>query len=290
MPFKHVWKFSQPDGSTWEEVWYNASNGTLASQSPEDPATVNARLILLNANNKWVSSTISDLGNPRAVLPQVINKQGVNAPMTQQGAPAVTGGANVVKVVGVAGGQKHWWLRGGDNIDLAKSLLTSVDNPSPTFLLMLKNFLKAAAAVQFGLLLGTKVVPGNATTGYFYLKNAVPSTQAGSTDLTMTVAPTNWQVNQRVRIGLTDPKTEPGLKGDWTITAVTGAVITIAYRCPADTAIATAKGRIRLLPAPTVSVINPDASGWIYNKTHTTRSPLPNSRGARRPVRLRTLA
>jgi hypothetical protein len=291
MPWKHVWKFQASDGSTWKETWYNSGTGTLAQQFPEDPEVISNRLLLLNPLNKFVSSTISDINNPRVTGSQIINQAGLpfrGQPPNPE--PAPDGAANICILTSTAGGQRHWWLRGGDAADYTKNGTTGQDQIGAGLAAALPIFFKRMQDVLFGIKVTPKVVPLDATSGYFYFTAATPGLTEGQTVFTLNAAPVAWQKGQPVYVGLASKKDTPGLQGTFTILAITGPTLTLQYTLPNNAPLTSLKGRVRYTTGPSVNVFNAAGCKWVYNGTHRQRAPGPNSRGAKRANRLRPVS
>jgi len=103
-------------------------------------------------------------------------------------------------------------------------------------------------------------------------------------------APPNVIAGQSIQISQTSAKTLPGLNGSWTVSAVGGNTVTIAYVTPGHAAIDTDSGKVKRLVYLETAVINPAASGFSYMGSHDTKNPVTGSRGAKRAVRVRRLA
>ncbi len=292
--FKVVFEFAESNGATFNEVYYRDS-GSLADAQQIPNAIINARLRMLNHLNTFLRARISSTDTAGVTAVKTINLDGIDEDVQQGGsggaevqAPLPPGAAVVCVLSGVAGGSRRLWMRGANEGDYERNNLTGKDQFDP---LMVNNFAlycKALAAGGFGIrLLGR----ANALTNPRRKLTVVSGVAGDGTSLITTDGLVALDLRQRLIITQADPKLLPGLNGHWQVLAAGGPPYKIGYRTPANENIGT--GNLGFAHAElysSVSTFAPANCALDHLGTRTTKNPRSRSRGARRAVRLRTLA
>jgi hypothetical protein len=292
--FKVVLEFAESNGATFNEVYYRDA-ATIADAGLIPSAVISARLRLLNYLNKLLRARVSSTDTQGVTATTPINLPGTNtdAPggstlvgIRQKPLPA--GAAVVCVMSGSAGGSRRLWLRGANQGDYERDEDSGQDAFDPNFRKNFTAFAKTLSAAGFGIRLLGRANPVNNPKRKITVVNGVA---ADGTSLVTTDGLVALDLRQRLIITQASIKDLPGLNGHWQVLAAGGPPYKIAYRTPNNANVAGVNlGYAHAELYSAVSTFNsllcvPDHMG-----TRTTKNPLTRSRGARRAVRVRTLA
>lgn len=282
--YKVTWHFSGPLGVNFNEIYYTTGNvPTDAWLVPTQAAQ--GRLWLLHPDYQLFSISASDVANPRSVAQRTVNWVGTNPNYTYGSAPPQT--ALVCSLSGTTGGSRKLWMRG-----LPLYIVGNLPGSGRSAFggLTLDNFnlfIQGMAAFPFGIRKLT-------ATTKCQISSITPSQNAGQSLVTYTVpagsvAPT-WVVGSQALFGQSDQKTLPGLKGKFTILNIGVNTITIRYQCSVPAGVTTNCGYVRQVTFASVIPFSAANSKPVYWGSHDTKVFARASRGAKRAVRIRTLA
>jgi len=284
--YKIIWKFIGGQGDTWSEQFYiQASSPSIAVQPVS--ALVNARLSLLDPTCTWLKLSVSlvDAPGTKSTLTRVVNWVGTNK---QSIGPDAAGTAMVCNLAGTSGGSRKYWMRGIPNYLVVRSS----DNGVPIFTGLptsgFRALINAMAAGGYGMrsLQFAQKYPITSVISFTSAGQAVVSYA-----IPQGVANPNFQTGANVILSQADAKTLPGFKGVFQIlTQVPNQSITVRYLVGSSAGITQNCGFLKSQNYGTFTLFNPDICKPAYWGTHSTRSTFSNSRGARRAVRIRTLA
>jgi hypothetical protein len=285
---KVVFELQEPDGSTFNEVYYVDAGNPVAAM-PGD-LLISARLGLLAPLNKFMRVRTSDISQLRVTGVQVINQNGTWASTdVALNAPVVAGLAVVCQLRGQAGGQRKLWLRGVADAAVNRSSTTGQDVPKAPLLDALAFFSEKLKANLYGIL---RITPASRVAGPAFPKRITviaPGAGAGTSILT-TESPHLITPNQMVVIGGASKKDTPGLSGRWiTLDGTAGSTIVIRYQCPDNLGPAHPTGVVRQFTYQPISQFTGDAQIFDHFGTRTTKDPTTRTRGARRAQRLRNV-
>jgi hypothetical protein len=289
--YKVVWNWIESSGATWSEsYWVNAASAAAAAtpvygvlqtrMSIADPT-----VILKNIRSFSTLSSRDTFINTY-LIPGKYSASSIFGP-----APA---GAAAVVSLGAPGSRSvyHWW-RGLPQELVRLNSLTGFPNPPP----YLTNAIQAFAG-YYGLAgAGIRVLN---TPQRFQI---VLLTYNPVTKLTLveyqnppTGAPFAISPNNRVIIQLASKKDLPALNGGWTVqnfvAAAAGATGTfeIPYTLPNSLTTIATGATVKNQGYSTITPYNSGYATLAYYGTRSTHSTFSDSRGAKRAVRLRTLA
>lgn len=283
--FKHTLEFIEGNGATFSEIYYaNDSSLTAAKTYPD--AFYSARLTMLMAGHTLLRDRVSQVGASRVTGRRVINLVG-QIPVTGAGKfnPGPPGGAMVVNLVGLNGGSRYLWMRGGTSVDLSYN---QFDQPSPSagWLINIAGWLSSLSLSGWGLIQLANVGANPPQT----VSLVDGMTTPGKSVLTMAAPLAGAVAGGRVVLGKFNKKDLPSLNGQFSIIAVAGTALTINYATPQNAKITTTQGQVRVATYGNVSVVDPANSKFAYAGSRITKNPYSRSRGARRAARLRNLA
>lgn len=282
--YRVVWEFNMNTGNTFDEVYYREA--TDANEAAKlIPSLQAARLELLHPLNTFIRVRSSNVAASRDTG---INTLNISGTYTNDQGPSVPGATIVFNLGAQGAGTRKLWMRGfassayrRDNTTGRDILLSYVDESFKTF---------AAALKRNGYGLRKLTAISNNPTSV-YSKNPIISVDGTVGNGTSVVTYKNamtYPVPGRVVIGSTSKKDVPGLNGHFSIISQAGATVTIPYSTPNNILTTKAGGYIRQETYGATAVFDPALCGFSNLGTRDTKSPLSNSRGARRARRLRT--
>lgn len=281
--FKAIWNFSEDNGATFSEQYYcSASDANAAALLGK--ALLNARLALLDSTITFIGTRSSSVIGNRVTSQQTYL---LNGTFTNTLGPLQVGACAVLNLASAGGGSRRLWMRGLPSALVVRNSTTGQDQPPPTLKKLLDTFFQALADAGFGIrqlqkLNGASVQKQNIT-------QVDGAANPGKSVITLT--PANLlTVPGSVLIQATNPKDLPGLKGVFPIIAATANSVTIPYVTPQNLLIVAKQGYVKQALYQPVSTFVPLQCGFKYYGTRASKNPFSRSRGARRAVRLRTLA
>jgi hypothetical protein len=281
--YRVIWEFNESNGSTFEEVFYiDATNAEQAAIVPT--ALQTARLALLHPLNLWVRVRVSNTQQQRDTFTQVENEAGTFKTLA---GPLAVGATVICTLSAQGGGTRKLWLRGCALSVYTRDPVTGRDAPQPFLSKPLVELFKQYAAAKYGI---RKLTPINSNPLSLYSKNPIVSVNGTTADGTSVITfknPLVYPNGSRVVIAGANKKELPSLNGHFSVLNIGASTVTIPYRTPNDATIATGGGYIRQETYGGTNIFNADACGFAYFGTHTSKSPLSNSRGARRASRIR---
>lgn len=284
--YKCVSYFSS-GSSSWTEVMYcNASNISGAG-SNFSTAVVNARLKLANPLTYWRKVRISQVGAPRVSTILPINKQGTDTTLGYStGTNPMPNTEAIVCTLGnvVPGASRRLWLRGSSQAAAARSPITGNDSLDPNFSSALTNWFLKLQQNNFEIL---PLVPvGQQGVQYVNVTNVAPGAAPGQTIVTCATPP-GLSVGNQVLMSLFSKKDLPALNGSFTVTAIAGNTITIAYALPNNVAQPVTKGRLKKQIFASGAGIAQTYCSFSFIGGRKTKTNFTGSRGARSASRIR---
>jgi len=281
--YKVTWTFVEANGASFSEIYY-ATGNTPADLLPQSAQASTARLNLCDPSVTWQKIRVANVTGARSTAQRVVNWPGTYA---GGGGPAPAGVALVGNLVGSAGGSRKVWMRGMPDAIVLRADGTGRDVFNGYVTTQWNAYVNGIAAYGYGLRQLTQTqkytiasVDGTAANGTAIITVTTPS---------LGVPPT-WNYPTRVVISGADKKTLPGLNGHWTVITGSNGAFTIKYQVAGNLLIKTNAGSVKQEGYSGVSVFAPNLSQPAYWGGHTTKNPTTNSRGARRAVRIRSLA
>lgn len=289
--FKRVLKFIDVGGSTFSETYYS-TNPSITDALQSGAGIYQARLALLATPNTLLKDVISNADVVRQTGRRDINLPGLLAVPIVNNAPdlAPPGAAMVTNLVGLTGGQRYLWMRGGVGTDYTLSG-SGRPNPTPSWSQNLQAFLNALNLRGWGL----RQLVSPAVNKPVAVSNVNGQLTPGQSVLTLSAPLAGVGAGVRVILGGFDKKVFPSLNGGFTVIAVgttAGGLttITVPYTTASNANIPALQGQARLGAYNVVSIVDPANSKFVYPGIRITRNPFTNSRGARRAQRIRRLA
>lgn len=277
--YKIVWQFAEANGASFTETFYK-SDSTPQSATQAGPQFINSRLALLDSTCRLIAIRAADVDSSRLTYIRTINQAGL---LTGLGGPAPPGTAVVIRLAGTTKGSRKLWMRGCNQTLIVRGQVSGQDQPPAALNQKLLYYLAGLNVNGYGL---RQLGNGGLSTAKFPISNFDGTTNKGVTILTVN-AINDFAPGQRIIVAQVPQKDMPSLKGQFTVQAVNGGLITIPYRMPQNGTITQTVGYIKHAQYPGVDIFSNANSGFAYYGNRATKSPLPNSRGARRAQRLR---
>jgi hypothetical protein len=288
--FKLAYNFASAGGGfgSWSEILYtdeiSINNAVTTARS-----LINLRLQFLNAANLLKNIRVSDITNPRATAPVLVNAigQSVGNP------PAPIDSAIVLSMVaGGPGGRRKLWLRGWSVGDAVRNDAGTADVFDGAFQGKVINWLNGVQAQS--ILILKRFETGLPGYGWVPIYKIIPLPAKGTsrviTQGTIPVWPSNL-----LTIGQASKKDLPGLNGIWSIIKSGNLIVPdpdagngffdLAYVLPEGNQVLPEKGRLRPLSYYNTAIIQATGSGPQYIGGRKSKSPFSNSRGARSAAR-----
>jgi hypothetical protein len=281
--YKSVWEFVDTNGNQWTEVYY-IQGSTPASVLSFGPALYNSRLLLASDLVTWSRVRVSDVANTRSTATRVLNWVGTD---NTAGSPGPAGLTVVSNLVGITGGSRKLQMRGVPDYMIGRDQKSGRDVLGSTLRTRLTAFYQGLQTDGYGMrqLQQTPKYPVVTVDG---------ATIPGSAILTFTNPgpglPNSFAPPNRLVLSQMDKKLFPGLNGHWSILAANGLTITIRYQVAGNKLLNGQFGFVKLEGYQGLSIFNAAQCGFDHFGTRTTKVPLSRSRGARRAVRIRSLA
>jgi hypothetical protein len=281
--FRVVWDFNENQGTTFSEVYYKSAD-TPQAAAVVPTALQLARTNLLHPLNVFKRVRVTNADAQRETFPRLLNLVGT---LNVDSGPLPPGAAIFCSLTGSAGGSRKLALRGSAQSFYLRSATTGRDVVLPGLDEALKEFFKQLKTAGYGL---RKLSPIQTSPLSVYSKNPITSvngTAANGTSVLTFKNPLVYAAGSRVVIAQVNKKELPSLNGHFPVLDTAGQTITIPYRTPSDATVTTAGGYVRKESYSEVSVFVPGSCDFDHFGTRDTKSPLSNSRGARRAARIR---
>lgn len=281
--FNVTWEFRENNGASFNET-YSVIESTIARAAALGSRLAAARLALLDPLNTFLAVRAAAVDATRVTTVAIKNFIGTSPGGS---GPLPVGASIILNLGGATGGSRRLWMRGGSGGDYLRDAQTGRDKVTASLNSRITEFIAALADAKYGI--RTLVKPDGNQVKYQQITSIDGATVPGQAILTLD-APPPFAVNDNVIISQTSKKDYPALAGVFRVLKIAGALVTIKYRTPGDAIHAGQIGRIKKQSFNTISVINPNASGFRNFGTRASKNPLSSSRGARRAARLRNLA
>lgn len=280
--FRHTLTFVGPNGSRWNEVYYQEADNVQSAALTARFAS--ARLALLAQPSKLRTNRIAQVDQPRVTRQVTYNLNGTGGGSFTTPAPETS--AIVLGLTSAAGGSRKLWMRGLPSNYINIDQASGQDRPSSVVIGLIGTFIQEAANAKLGIRKIAGISPG--PTSPIKILTVDGSRKDGTSDVTLAAAP-GYPFPARVSIGGASKKDLPNLNGQWSLVkAVNLAVVTIPYQTPQGLVVVGGNAHMRQAVYPGVNVFDPNNSGFDHYGSHATRQSDFGSRGARRAARLRT--
>jgi hypothetical protein len=281
--FKVILQYTQPSKG-FEEVFYVTASSLRDAANLGEPFLIST-LSFRHSLTVLSRARVSSVDNNRQAVVVPINRQGFVSTTTGPDVCATAAVCNLVDTTN--GATRHLWLRGLNDIDVARDPNTGRDVPSPGLDERINGYMARLEADNYQIR-SLKRVDGSAIKQVPVVQVA-PGTQDGTAVLKLTasfgVAP-----GGRVNLYQCPVKQLPGINGQWSVLSYDGVngLLTIRYRMPGTATVPTPKATIRNVDY-NYGRIRAEFSGFSFFSTRDTgRNPL-GGRGAKRAVHLRSL-